>query len=65
MVEVKTKIPTPAYLSRLSEENTKRYEKDVLEGPLFKQILQGIEEATGWMEGHIVSPPLLAGEIAP
>ncbi|MCJ8008091.1 hypothetical protein ACFFF5_17940 [Lederbergia wuyishanensis] len=39
------KIQTPNEMMELSEEGKKKFEKEVLEGPLFKKVLQSIEDS--------------------
>lgn len=52
-------IPTAEFLKQLSIEGLKSYKQDVLNGPLFKQILTRIEDSalegyTGWKQ-HVSS----------
>ncbi|MEX3621895.1 hypothetical protein [Viridibacillus arvi] len=54
-METKINIPSPKFLKELSEERFKNYEKEVLEGPLFKRIITNIEESAlkgfkGWKQ---------------
>lgn len=41
---MKIDIPSPDFLSEMSEEGVKAFEQDVLEGPLFRGIVQRIED---------------------
>ncbi|WP_285397611.1 hypothetical protein [Lysinibacillus sp. fls2-241-R2A-57] len=48
-------IPTAEFLKQLASEGQANYEKDVLDGPLFKQIMTKIEDSaldgfTGWRQ---------------
>lgn len=48
-------IPTAEFLKQLSSEGQVNYEKDVLNGPLFKKIMTQIEDSaldgfTGWRQ---------------
>ena len=41
---MKTEIPTPDFLAGISDEGVKSFEREVLEGPLFRGIIQRIED---------------------
>ena len=42
---MKIEIPTPEFLTEISEESVKSFERDVVEGPLFRNTIQRIEDA--------------------
>lgn len=44
-------IPTADFLKTLSNDGLKNYEQEVLEGPLFKQIISAIEDSA--LDGYI------------
>ncbi|MEK3887484.1 hypothetical protein [Bacillus sp. FSL K6-3431] len=47
---MKIDIPSPKFLAEMSNEGVRSFEKDVLEGPLFRKTVLNIEEAA--LEGY-------------
>lgn len=55
-----SEIPSAEFLNQVSKDGLANYEKEVLEGPLFKNIMKNIEDSalegyTGWkktIHGH-------------
>ena len=41
---MKIEIPTPVFLTEISNESVKAFEQDVMQGPLFRSIIQRIED---------------------
>ena len=47
---MKTNIPLPIFLAEMSEEGTRSFEQQVLEGPLLKRFIRSIEDSA--LEGY-------------